>query len=333
MKIITINPKSGTPKYQQITEGVIDAIANKKLKRGEKLPSVNKVALEFSLSRDTVLLAYEKLKKRGIIYAAKGKGYYVKSEEFISHEQRIFLLFDELNTFKEDLYNSFMVTIGNQAKADVFFHYFNPDVFKKLIKENNGYYSKYVIMPTNLKEAAESIKQLPEKDVYILDQTNKELYNYPSVHQNFEKDIFNGLTQAHKKLLRYKKLILVFDDFKQPKGMVKGFTQYCIRQNFQYDIVAEFTTNTINKGEVYIVPDDRHLVNIILQAKKQELQTGTDFGIISYNDTPLKKVVENGVTTISTDFKDMGKLLAEMVLNNKRETIENQSQLLLRNSL
>ena len=41
-------------------------------------------------------------------------------------------------------------------------------------------------------------------------------------------------------------------------------------------------------------------------------------GIISYNETPLKKVVENGITTISTDFKAMGKLLANMILENKK---------------
>lgn len=60
---------------------------------------------------------------------------------------------------------------------------------------------------------------------------------------------------------------------------------------------------------------------------------GVDFGIISYNDIPLKKVVENGITTISTNFKIMGKTLAEMVLNSQKEQIENPSELIIRNSL
>jgi DNA-binding LacI/PurR family transcriptional regulator len=60
---------------------------------------------------------------------------------------------------------------------------------------------------------------------------------------------------------------------------------------------------------------------------------GVDFGIISYNDIPLKKVVENGITTISTNFKIMGKTLAEMVLNSQKEQIENPSKLIIRNSL
>ena len=81
MKIISIQNNLGIPKYKQIILSVERAISEGKLKKDERLPSINKVCLEFSLSRDTVLLAYEELKKRGIIYAILGKGYYVKSLE------------------------------------------------------------------------------------------------------------------------------------------------------------------------------------------------------------------------------------------------------------
>ena len=47
----------------------------------------------------------------------------------------------------------------------------------------------------------------------------------------------------------------------------------------------------------------------------------------------LKKVVENGITTISTDFKKMGTTLAKMVLSNEQKQIENPSDLIIRNSL
>jgi DNA-binding LacI/PurR family transcriptional regulator len=74
-------------------------------------------------------------------------------------------------------------------------------------------------------------------------------------------------------------------------------------------------------------------VQVIEQSKKQKLILGTDFGIISYNDIPLKKVVENGITTISTNFSEMGKHLATMVLNSQKKQIENPSELIIRNSL
>ena len=48
-------------------------------------------------------------------------------------------------------------------------------------------------------------------------------------------------------------------------------------------------------------------MKVVEKGKHQKLKIGADFGIISYNETPLKKVVENGITAISTDFDAMGK--------------------------
>lgn len=332
MKIITIESQSGIPKYKQIIAAVEIAIAENRLQKGDRLPSVNKVCLEFSISRDTVLLAYDELKKRGIVFAILGKGYYIKSVEF-SFEQRYFVLFDELNAFKEDLYSSFLDTIDNRAQVDIFFHHFNNEMFRKLINESNGNYSKYIIMPTNLVGAAEHIKTLPKNDVYILDQTNQALAEYPSVHQNFVRDMYLALLEAKPLLEKYAQLQLIYPGFKEPLGMVEGFQKFCNEFCFNHEVVTNFDSKEVVKGTVYVIPNDRHLVQVIEQAKKQQLNIGIDFGIISYNDTPLKKIVANGITTISTDFTAMGSILAEMILSNKKAQVENQSQLIVRSSL
>ena len=47
----------------------------------------------------------------------------------------------------------------------------------------------------------------------------------------------------------------------------------------------------------------------------------------------LKEVVEGGITTISTDFVEMGKTLANMVLNKKTGKVRNPSKLIVRSSL
>jgi DNA-binding transcriptional regulator YhcF (GntR family) len=332
MKVITVDNRSTLPKYKQIVFSIEAGIADYRLKKNDKLPSVNKVSLEFSISRDTVLQAYEELKKRGIIYAILGKGYYVKSVE-VSFEQRIFLLFDELNIFKEDIYNSFLEKVNKTAQVDIFFHHFNIEMFKKLINESNGNYSKYIIMPTNLIGATELIKILPKQDVYILDQTNSELKDYPSIHQNFIKDMYESLLKGKQLLDKYKKLILIFPGFREPLGMKVGFEKFCLDYSFRNEIITDFNNIEIQKNEVYIIPDDRDLVKVVEKGKLQKLKLGTDFGIISYNETPLKKVVENGITTISTDFDAMGKQLANMILENKKNQIENECKLIIRNSL
>ncbi|NDP27753.1 MAG: GntR family transcriptional regulator [Flavobacterium sp.] len=332
MKVISIQNNLGIPKYKQIILSIEKSIEGGKLVKGDKLPSVNKVCLAFTLSRDTVLQAYEELKKRGIIYAIPAKGYYVKSVE-IAIKQKIFLLFDELNIFKEDLYNSFLDTIGKDVQVDIFFHHFNIKVFQKLINDSYGNYTKYVIMPTSLVEAASIIKTLPVNEVYILDQTNLELETYPAVYQNHKKDIYEALSKGKYKIIKYNKLILIFPGYREPEGMKEGFENFCKDNAFAYEIILEFSKREIEVGEVYIIPNDRDLVVVIEKSKVQNLKLGKDFGIISYNETPLKKVVENGITIISTDFKAMGKIMAEMILEGKKKLIENKSSLIMRNSL
>jgi DNA-binding transcriptional regulator YhcF (GntR family) len=332
MKFINIQNNLGIPKYKQIIYSIEKTIVKGLLKKDDKLPSINKVCLEFSISRDTVLLAYEELKKRGIIYSIVGKGYYIKTIE-VKVKKRIFLLFDELNIFKEDLYNSFIENIGMNTQVDIFFHHFNLQVFQKLINDSNGNYTKYIIMPTNLDGAAAIIKTLPVDDVYILDQTNNELKSFPAVYQNHKKDIYNGLERGKTKLNKYEKLNMIFPGFREPIGMKIGFKKFCKDFGFNHTVYTEFKDQKIKKGEVYIIPDDRDLVKVIEKSKLQNFILGVDFGIISYNETPLKKVVENGITTISTDFVAMGKILAQMILNGKKEQIENKSNLIIRRSL
>ncbi|SEA93895.1 transcriptional regulator, GntR family [Flavobacterium gillisiae] len=332
MKIISIQNNLGIPKYKQIVTSIEKAIENEKIIKGDRLPSINKLCLEFSLSRDTVLQAYDELKKRGIIYAILGKGYYVKSVE-VTIKQKIFLLFDELNSFKEDIYNSFLKNTGKDVHIDIYFHHFNIEMFRKLINESNGNYTKYIIMPTNLPYAASAIKTLPAKEVFILDQTNHELQSFPAVFQNHKKDIYDALLKGKPHLNKYNKLILIFPGFREPLGMKEGFVNFCHDFTFKYLVINEFIDREITTGEVYIIPNDRDLVSVIEKSKLQKLQLGNDFGIISYNETPLKKVVENGITTISTDFEAMGKILASMILKGKKDQIENKSDLIIRNSL
>jgi DNA-binding LacI/PurR family transcriptional regulator len=55
-------------------------------------------------------------------------------------------------------------------------------------------------------------------------------------------------------------------------------------------------------------------------------------GIVSYNEAPLKGIVASGITTISTDFAQMGKSMAEMILNHQKLKIDNPFVMNLRNS-
>jgi DNA-binding GntR family transcriptional regulator len=96
--IFQIDETAGIPKYRQIISSVYKAIEQGNLKKGDKIPSLNEICQSFDLSRDTVMVALNELKARGVVSSVPGKGYYIDST-VLDYEKRIFVLFDELNVF------------------------------------------------------------------------------------------------------------------------------------------------------------------------------------------------------------------------------------------
>jgi DNA-binding LacI/PurR family transcriptional regulator len=137
-------------------------------------------------------------------------------------------------------------------------------------------------------------------------------------------------------LQKYKRINLVLstNSFQFiPDGIIQGFKQFCQEKAIAYQILDNLSETDIEKGEVFIVFADSDLIRMIKYAGEHHLQLGADIGIISYDDTPMKSVLEKGITVISTDFVAMGKKAAEMILSRKIEKIKNDSGLILRRSL
>lgn len=332
MKNIQIDDSLGVPKYRQIINSIYAAISSGELKLGDKIPSLNQICTEFELSRDTVMVAFNELKAKGIINSIPGKGYYINSVE-VNVDQKIFLLFDELNTFKEDLYTSFLNSLDNKSNVDIYFHHFNYQVFKNLISESNSKYTSYVIMPATFDDTVDVISKLPKDKVYILDRLKEDLADYPVVYQDFEKDVYDSLIEGYDLLRKYNELIMIFPGGKEPEGRMIGFQRFCKEKGFKSEIIRNLTNKEMKAGEVYFVPSDRNLVRLVKMAAEKNLQLGKDVGIVSFNDTVLKEVVAGGITTISTDFQLMGQTLARMIQERSTEKIRNHSALIQRNSL
>ena len=332
MSDLTIDRKSSLTKKKQIIKSIEQAIINKKIKKGDKLPSINSLKIRLSISRDTVLDAYGDLKRRGIIISVAGKGYYLKNEK-ITVQKRIFLLFDEINLFKENLYNSFINNLKHEFEVDTYFHHFNFDFFRNMILNNVGNYSHYVIMPANFKETNDILAHIDPDRVFLLDQLPNGMKKFAAIYQNFETGVNNNLVLLNDKILNYKKIILIYDFKKQPEGILRGFTRYCKEYEKPFKILHSKDDINIRKNYVYMTLDDSSLISIIKQVKEKKFIIKRDIGIISFNESPLKEIIEGGITTISTDFSMMGKKLAVMIESNNRTLIENKIKLISRNSI
>lgn len=333
MDYIKIETDSPIPKYKQVINSFHAALEANLLKKDEKIPSINQISKQFQLSRDTVLTAFNDLQSRGIISSRPGKGYYISKSD-VSRQHKIFLLFDKLTAYKEELYAAFKDQLKRKASVEIYFHNFNLKAFDTLVRESIGNYTAYVVMPIPTKSIADIINIIPKDKLYILDR-GRRLYGqaYPSVCQSFRKDVRNALQEGLHLIKKYSKLVLIFpEDGHAPMDIKRGVAQFCAEQEIEHTINTG-QLNKVNKGEAYIVLDDKTLVKLVQDAQAKGYQLGKDVGIISYNDTPLKSIVANGITTISTDFEAMGRNIADLVINKGKEHIENPCHLIIRNSL
>lgn len=331
--MIRVDKTASLALYKQIVELVISGVRDGQFRKNDRLPSVNEVAGLNGLSRDTVLLAYNELREKGVIKSMPGIGYFIERDR-IDVKLRIMLLFDELNAFKEDMYNAFLEQLNGKGEVDIYFHHFNETLFDTLLREHKKQYSAFVIMPANLKNAGRAIGQLPADKVYLLDQVPGVLEGaFPSVYQSFAEDIYNGLEKGLKLLRKYQEICLVFPGGKEPRGFLSGFEKFCTHYAFNYSISPALKQQDLKKNKVYVLVNDRDLVFLIKYCMANNWRPGVDLGIISLNDTGLKEVVSGGITTISTDFQAMGERMARMVLKHQKECVKNPSRLIVRKSL
>ena len=333
MEFITIDNDSSIPKYKQLIHCIQEAISNGTLKLGDQMPSLSFVKSEYNLSRDTVLKAFNELKNKRILSSTPGKGYYVETTN-IHLQEKIFVMFDEFSGFKEVLYNSFLTAIGRKASVDIFFHHFNREVYRSLLAANIYNYTSFVIMPATFKNITSSLKALPTDKTYILDRKlSTHAASYGTIYQNFAKGLRNALEEGYHLLKKYNRLILISATGKEPEERKIAFSNFCTEKKFQFEVLEDLENREPRNGEVYLITHDSDMVKLIKEANQKGLTLGKHLGIISFNDTPLKEVVADGITTISTNFERMGQSLAKMILNGSKEIIENPTELIIRNSL
>ncbi|MDE3247296.1 MAG: GntR family transcriptional regulator [Bacteroidota bacterium] len=328
---------SATPKYLQLANSIVKAIAAGKIHKDEILPSINELSFEFEISRDTAEKGYKHLKKIGVLGSVPGKGYFVKSTE-LNQQLKIFLLFNKLSAHKKIIYDAFVAALGETASVD--FYIYNNDFafFKKLLENRKDDYTHYVVIPHFMEggeNAHEIINAIPREKLVLLDILVPGVAGeYGAVYEDFEKDIYEALEQALPQLSKYHTLKIIFPEYTyHPKEILKGFSRFCHQYAFNSKIVHHISSEPVQEGEVYINLMENDLVLLIEKILTTKLKVGRDVGVISYNETPMKKIILNGITTISTDFQMMGEAAARLVLDNSHAHIAIPFHLTLRASL
>ena len=324
-----ISEPAGQTKTQHLVHSITGAISNGLLRKGDGLPSVNQMSSKTGYSRDTVFKAYNILKERNIIESAPQKGYYVASEHF-----KIFMLLDDFSAFKEQLYKSFRKNLPETYSVDLLFHHYNSEVFDQLILNSLGRYSIYITMNINNKGIAPVLNKIDPNKLLILDMGKPRNNDFNFLIQDFNKAVKDCLEKGIDRLKKYDELIMVYNNKEtpHPSETVPAVENFCKKHKIEFRTVKNTGEYKIAERQAWFVIRDADLVEVIKHCQGKNLKLGTDIGILSYNDTPMKQIVGGGISVISVDFELMGKLAAKFVTDKQKIFKTLSTSLILRES-
>ena len=88
MEIVSIDPRDATPIYAQLERGLRAAVATRRLRPGDQLPTVRQLAVELQINANTVARVYAELERAGVIETRRGVGSFISATSAEAHPPR-----------------------------------------------------------------------------------------------------------------------------------------------------------------------------------------------------------------------------------------------------
>jgi len=333
---VKIIPEGQLTKVRQIVNAFVKDIDTNKLKGGAKLPSINEFARDNRVGRDTIEKAYKELKRRGYVTSFRSLGYFVREND--KSKLRVLLLFNKLSSFKKIIYYSFLDELGKEAKVDLQVHHYSPKLLKEILESSMGKYDHYVMMPhffvgADIDECVRICKMVPSHELVLLDRNLPQLGpGYNAVYQDFKQDVYEALLSLDSLTSRYENVVLVFpEEIHHPKEIIEGIESFSKEKGMNFYLSGAVGSEDVRKQTVYIVIEEEDLAKLIKKIHGSGLVLGQDVGVISFNETTLKELLD--IAVITTDFNRMGRTAAQLVLGNEPRQVKNPFEVILRGSL
>lgn len=315
--------------YRQLVSQVEQALHSGKLKAGEQIPSMNELAAQLNISRETVKKAYGILVKKGLIQPKQGKGFYTADVNASAHP-RVLVLFDKFSVYKQILFNAFAERLAGAAEITILNHNQSIDLLEHYLDDNLDNFDFYLLAPhfpldeETQKRVMKQLARLPYRKLIMLDRLQPDFPGqYGAVYQDFENDIYDGLSEGlgrrRTRTMRVITLPMSLYGNHITKGVARFTSEHAIPVEFLHEV-----PQIIEKGDTFLVLNsqlDAGLVALAHKIQQAGLVIGQDVFIISYNESDMNELVLGGLTTVSTDFREMGRLAADMVLTHQLDKV------------
>lgn len=304
-------------KSEQIVASVTESIRCGKFVSGKAIPSINSTAAKFGVARKTVVRAYSKLKNAGLIESRPKTGYFVINKK-PNTKLKVLLIVHSFDGHWETLYNSFREKVNNYCEIEIYFHHYNSSVLELIINRNVTDYDLFIISSFNHSRIKSIIGRIPAYKVLIISRNDRLGENYNFIIQDFYEGTYQALCQAHAHIKKYSGINLVFPEKEGHSETLKtGFLKYCEEFQLKNQVFNLLSEHEIKKGVAYLIINDNDLIHLLNVCKKRSWQLGKDIGILSYNETPLKQVIRDGISVITCNFNMMAEEMASFIKEQK----------------
>jgi len=321
-------------KSEAFADAIISAIKDKKISLGDPLPSINDIIDELHLSRKTIYTGYSNLRELGIVGARERVGYYLASEN-TNRKLRILFIVSNLSPYLKELYDALSEKLEKTAKIELYSHSANPKTFRTILKDSIDHFDKIVVSGFRHPGFQQEVKKIPPEKLILFSRDG----GYDKAENFFLQDFFQGtynaLLKEQESLTRYNTFFLLYNESDKnfPPGIIKASQKICKELGLEYFHVNSFKEIPDFRKSVFLVIDDCDLVGILELIEEKNLKLGKEAGIISYNETAIKRVIRQGITTISVDFSKLGEMIANSILLSEKRQVFLETKLIKRQSL
>ena len=293
-----------------------DKISRKLIRPGDSLPSINEISSRFQVARETAVKAYKSLRQEGLVDSVPGKGFFLISDR-ISDAPRVMMVLNTYNSYMQTLYHAYMGETGLKATTDIYFHNNNMDIFRNLITAYSSRYTHHIIKPPFHKDVSSLLEGMDQSRLLLLDRDEykERVQNY--ICQDFSRGFSGILRRIIPEIRKYEGLYLIRSQSNpHPQATFEAFTDFLREERIEGAILSGTGESGESPGKGYIVNSDEDMVRLLQIFKAKGWIPGKDGGIIVYNETPILEFIGQGVSSISVDFREMGRLAARFILDN-----------------
>ena len=336
--IITVNTHIKHSIYKQIVEQVERGVRDGSLTPGEQLPSMNVLADKYDISRETVKKAYGILVEKDIIEPRHGKGFYVR-DLASGAKTEVLVIIDNFSVYKQITYTAFAQTLGPEADITILNHNQNPDFLEYFLDSHLDNFDYYVIAPhfptdeKTQKRVVKLLERVPVRKLILIDHLQPGLRGqFGAAYQDFENDIYDGLKGNFDNSSVRRLRVITLPMSLYGNKICKGVERFASEKKINVEFLNA-APDLIEPGDAFLILNsqlDSGLVDLARKIQESGLEIGKGVFMISYNEFPMNELILGGLTTVSTDFPEIGRIAAEMIASHEMRKVHNRFKMIRR---